>query len=161
MVSTSTRNVAALWPPDDTEESILGINRHQFDIGSLRLGINELADAAASGGPLPWEAISQMVVLGCIRPNGSAYTVYPDIAVFAHALDSRRGSYSLAEDGAPVLVVEVASPATLQADLDLVNGKGWTYAQAGVAEYLVLDPGEEMIPEAARGWRLAAGVYRP
>jgi hypothetical protein len=134
MVSTSTRTGVALWPPDDTEESILGVDRHQLDIFSLRLGINELADAAAVGGPLPWQAITQIMVLGCVRPDGSRYTVYPDVAVFAHPLDRNRGSFTLAQDGAPVLVVEVASPSTVEADLDVRGGKGWSYGRAGVAE---------------------------
>jgi hypothetical protein len=56
--------------------------------------------------------------------------------------------------------VEVASPSTVEADLDLHRGKGWSYAQAGVAEYLVLDPSGELIPELGRGWRLKLGAYR-
>ena len=29
MVSTQAQVAEALWPPDDTEESILGVDRHQ------------------------------------------------------------------------------------------------------------------------------------
>ena len=37
---------ATMWPPDDTEESILGTDLHQMTISNLRLGINELARSA-------------------------------------------------------------------------------------------------------------------
>ena len=30
----------ATWPPDDTEESILGSDRHQLTITNVRLGVN-------------------------------------------------------------------------------------------------------------------------
>jgi hypothetical protein len=151
----------ALWPPDDTEVSILGVPRHQLDIIALHLGLHELAVTAAAGGPLPWQVISQIMLLGYLRPNGSAYTVFPDVAVFPQPLELDRGSFTLDRDGPPLLVVEVASPSTVQADLDLRAGKGWTYARAEVAEYLVLDPTGDLIPELGRGWRLTNGVYEP
>jgi hypothetical protein len=88
------------WPPDDTEESILGVDRD-------------------------------------------------------------RGSYSTAQDGPPALVIEVASESTFRADLDLERGKAWTYQQAGVREYLVLDPTAEWVPGRGRGWRLEGAAYVP
>ena len=161
MVSTSIRVAATLWPPDDTEVSILGVDRHQLDIIALHLGLHELAPTAVAGGPPLLHVVSQIILLGCRRPDGSAYTVYPDLAVYAHPFDRDHGSFRLEQDGAPLLVVEVASPSTVQADLDLQAGKGWTYARAGVQEYLVLDPTGELIPELGRGWRLRHGVYEP
>ena len=59
------------------------------------------------------------------------------------------------------MVVEVASESTYRADLDVDKGKGWSYAQARVGEYLVLDPSGQFVPELGRGWRLENGVYRP
>jgi hypothetical protein len=48
---------AALWPPDDTEESVLGTSLHQTTITNLRLGINEAAALAVpEGGTVPWQA---------------------------------------------------------------------------------------------------------
>ena len=161
MASIPTPGATALWPPDDTEESIVGVDRHQLDIFSLRAGINEEAHRLAAGGPRPWQAISQIMLLGCQRPDGSAYTVYPDVMVFPRPMDVERGSYSLRQDGPPVLVVEVASEATYRADLDQGSGKPWSYARAGVREYLVLDPTGGYVPEVGRGWRLMGGVYRP
>ena len=64
-------------------------------------------------------------------------------------------------DGAPVLIIEVASEATYEADLNLERGKAWSYAHAGVREYLVLDPTLQFVPEGGRGWRLRNGVYVP
>jgi hypothetical protein len=161
MVHTPARSATALWPPDDTEESIVGVDRHQLDIISLRTGINEEARRVAGSDPVPWQAITQIMYLGCWRPDGSPYTVYPDVFVFLRAMDRTRGSYSLAHDGPPALIIEVASESTYQADLNLARGKGWSYAHAGVAEYLVLDPSGAFVSELGRGWRLADGVYRP
>jgi hypothetical protein len=178
MVSTSARGATALWPPDDTEESIVGVDRHQLDIISLRTGINEEGAATAgsalfsarsigeaqrpaTGGLVPWQAISQIMYLGCERPDSSAYTVYPDVFVFTRAMDRTRGSYSLAQDGPPALIIEVASESTYKVDLDLLRGKGWSYAHAGVAEYLVLDPSGVYVPDLGRGWQLVDGKYVP
>ena len=165
MVSTQAQVAAALWPPDDTEWSIVGVDRHQLDIMTVRGGVNEEAHAlaVADGHPaaLAWQAISQIMYIGCVRPDGSAYTVYPDVMVFPRPMGRDRGSYSLAVDGPPALVVEVASPHTVEADLDLVRGKAWSYRQAGVAEYLVLDPTGLLVPGFGRGWRLERGAYRP
>lgn len=164
MVSTQAR-AAALWPPDDTEWSIVGADRHQLDIMTVRGGINEEAHRTAGGRgdpeALPWQAISQIMYVGCVRPDGSAYTTYPDVMVFPRPMDRDRGSYSLAADGPPTLVVEVASPHTAEADLDPDRGKAWSYRQLGVAEYLVLDPTGLLVPGCGHGWRLEGGTYRP
>ncbi len=72
-----------------------------------------------------------------------------------------RGSLLVEVDGPPVLVGEVLSESTYEADLDLVRGKGYSYARAGVPEYLALDPTGTILPEGIRAWRLVEGVYRP
>jgi len=150
------------WPPDDTEESILGIELHQGTITVVRWGINETAALAQKPGePLPWGATSQLVFLGCKRPDGSAYRTYPDIFVFPRAVNPFQGSFSLRQDGPPLLVIEVLSESTYQADLDLTCGKGYSYAQAGIREYLTMDPTGNFLPEGIRAWRLRDGAYRP
>jgi hypothetical protein len=162
MVSIPAHQAAtAPWPPDDTEESIVGVDRHQLDIITLRTGINEEAHRAAGGGPLPWQAISQIVLLGCRRPDGSDYTVMPDVMVFPRAMATDRGSYTLRQDRPPVLIIEVASESTHRSDLSLSKGKAWSYATAKVGEYLVLDPTGRFVPELGRGWRLVDGAYAP
>jgi Putative restriction endonuclease len=149
------------WPPDDTEQSVLGTDLHQTTITNLRWGINEVAHLRrAPGQPLPWQALSQIALLGCERPDGSAYRTFPDVFVYPHPIDPGRGSLTLAVDGPPVLIIEVLSESTYEADIDLVRGKGYSYARAGVREYLALDPTEAFLPERGRGWRLVDGVYR-
>jgi hypothetical protein len=49
-----------VWPPDDTEESVVGTDLHQMTIINLRWGLNEIAGALTSPGqPAPWQALSQ------------------------------------------------------------------------------------------------------
>ena len=45
----STAAAPALWPPDDTEESVLGTPYHQTTITNVRVGINEAAAAGWAG----------------------------------------------------------------------------------------------------------------
>ena len=153
---------ADMWPPDDTEESVVGTDLHQMTIINVRLGLNEIADAlAAPGQPAPWQALTQTVVLGFAHPDGTRYKTLPDVFVYRRAIDQRRGSVAIFTDGPPVLIVEVLSEATYDVDLDLERGKGYSYARAGVREYLTPDPSGEFVPEQGRGWRLENGVYRP
>ena len=152
----------AVWPADDTEESVLGTNLHQTAIITLRTGINEAASLAAPEGTMvPWQAGGQTMLRGFRRVDGSAYTTLPDVFVYRKPWDDERGSLHVATDGPPVLVIEVLSKETFEADLDLKEGKAASYAWAGVAEYLTLDPAHRYAPEGGLGWRLMDGVYRP
>src|SRR2546430_10328037 len=74
-----------------------------------------------------------------MRPDGSAYRTYPDVFVYPHFIAPDRGSVTLEVDGPPVLIIEVLSESTYEADVDLVRGKGYSYARAGVPEYMALD----------------------
>lgn len=151
-----------VWPPNDTEESVLGSDLHQTTITNLRWGLNEAARVGQPAGQVvPWQALSQIALLGCVHPDGSSYRTYPDVFVYPHPVDPARASLTLEVDGPPALVVEVLSEATYEADLDLVSGKGYSYARAGVREYLTLDPTGRFLPEGIRAWRLIGGVYRP
>jgi hypothetical protein len=150
------------WPPDDTEESILGTDLHQMTITNLRLGLNEAARVQAGAGrPVPWQALSQIALLGCVRADGSPYRTYPDVIVYLHPIDPRRGSLTLVADGSPTLIIEVLSDATYEADLDPLRGKGFSYAQAGVREYLAIDPTAVFLQEGIRARRLGARGYQP
>jgi Uma2 family endonuclease len=153
----------ALWPPDDTEESVLGTPYHQTTITNVRVGINEAATAVTPpGGPPSWQAGSQSLILGLRRRDGTRYKVLPDVFVYRRPFDIYRPSLILAQDGPPALVVEVLSPENWDSDIDLEWGKPWSYADAGVTEYLILDPGDIFLSgERGRGWRLEAGRYVP
>lgn len=151
-----------VWPPDDTEESVVGTDLHQTTIINLRWGINEVAQLhRAPEQAAPWHALGQTTLLGCQRPDGTAYRTLPDVFVYPRSIDQSRGSVALALDGPPVLIIEVLSESTYAADIDLAHGKGYSYARAGVREYLALDPARAFIAEGGRGWRLVEGVYRP
>lgn len=148
------------WPPDDTEESVLGSDLHQTTIRCLATGINEAAHLLCrEDEPLPFKALSQTLIFGCERPDETPLRTYPDVFVYEQIIDPRRGSVSIALDGPPLLVIEVLSESTYASDVDLKTGKGFSYARAGVKEYLVLDPAGEWIPDHGRGWRLGRDAY--
>ena len=150
------------WPPDDTEESVVGTDLHQMTIMNLRWGINEVARSRMTPGQvLPWQALSQTIVTGFERPDGTRYKTLPDVFVYRQAIDQNRGSLAIGVDGPPILIVEVLSESTYDVDLDRARGKGYSYARAGVEEYLALDPTGTYIPEQCRAWRLMEGDFRP
>jgi Uma2 family endonuclease len=89
----------------------------------------------------------------------------PDVAIVPNASDPHRPRthFDVAQEGAqPRTIVEVTSP--FLAELDLVD-KLAIYAQAGVAEYFVIDSGQRAhdAPVAYRvlGYRLESGTYIP
>ena len=57
----AARAFAPSWPPDDTEESVVGTNLHQLGITNLRAGINAVAaQQRTPDAPLPFKAIAQV-----------------------------------------------------------------------------------------------------
>ncbi len=153
---------AALWPPDDTEQSVLGTNLHQTAIRLLISGINEAAALATpEGAPPRWQAGGQTMIRDFRRPDGTSYTTLPDVFVYRKPWDDARGSLHVTTDGPPILVIEVLSEETHEQDLDMERGKGYSYARAGVREYLTLDPAYRYAPAGGAGWRLEGGAYRP
>jgi hypothetical protein len=150
-VALAARPMAG-WPPDDTEESVVGTNLHQTTITNLRWGLNEVASLRPPAGQAPpWQALSQTAVSGMRRPDGSSYTVLPDVFVYRQPIDERLATLALEDVGPPLLVIEVLSKTTYRSDLDFRSGKGFSYAQAGVQEYLILDPTGEFLPERVLG----------
>ncbi|MCA1599687.1 MAG: Uma2 family endonuclease [Chloroflexi bacterium] len=91
----------------------------------------------------------------------SRYKTLPDVFVYDRPIDLNRPSLAVGLDGPPILIIEVLSESTYDVDLDLKNGKGYSYAHAGVGEYLALDPIHAYVPEGGRAWRLEQGVYQP
>jgi len=148
------------WPPNDTEVSCLGTNLHQTTITNLRTGLDEAACAYQEPGqPLPWTALSQTLLLGCRRPDGSYYRTYPDVFVYLAQVDPYRGSMTLDVDGPPALIIELVSESSYETDIDLTRGKGYSYAHAGVLEYIAMDPTGEYLPRGVAAWRLADESY--
>ena len=151
-----------MWPPDDTEESVLDSPQHQETITNLRLGLNAAASTGRVGKQAArWKASNQIPLIGCRRPEGSLYHTYPDLFVHTGSLDPQRGSTIIASDGPPALIIEVLSEATYEVDIDLDRGKGWSYADAGVREYLTFDQTGRFRANKIRAWRLAGGRYQP
>ena len=149
------------WPPDDTEESVLGTDLHQTTITNLRLGINQAARVGKKHGePSAWRAFTQITLIGCSRPDGSSYRTLPDVFVYGLATDENRGSISIAAEGPPLLIAEVMSESNYETDVDFIRGKGYSYARAGVPEYLILDVMGLFLKERLIGWRLVDGAYR-
>jgi hypothetical protein len=149
------------WPPDDTEESVVGTDLHQTTITNLRLGINQAARVGRRHDePSPWRAFTQINLVGCQRPDGTPLRTLPDVFVYRLAADDNRGSLVMASEGPPVLIVEVLSESTCEKDSNFVGGKGYSYARAGVPEYLMVDLAGAFIDERLSGWRLVEGVYR-
>jgi hypothetical protein len=147
----------ALWPPDDTEESVVASECHQHVIDASRDGLRMAARANGAA----WHVLSQVPLAGFRRPDGSAYTMLPD--VFVHPRPNphpRLGvTLTIAEIGVPLLAIEVLSETTYQQDVDERHGKAWSYADAGVAEYLVVDYDRRYIEEHVRALRLVDGHW--
>jgi len=151
-----------VWPPDDTEESVSGTVLHQKTVFNVICGINEAACVGTSPGqPAPWAALRQLLLMGCRRPDGSAYKIRPDVFIYRHPVDNDCDAMDVGVDGPPVLIIEVLSDATVAAELDMDRGKGYSYARAGVREYLALDPTGVLAAGNGRGWRLDGGAYCP
>jgi len=160
--AVEARSQREVWPPDDTDESVIVTVLQQTTIINVRLGINETATMRTPpGGVAPWQALSQTLITGFRRPDGSRYKTMPDVFVYPRPIGKRRGSVSLGADGPPLLIVEVLSESTYETDLDMEAGKGYSYAKAGVAEYMTLDPTGEFLREGVRAWRLDGDLYRP
>jgi hypothetical protein len=147
------------WPPDDTEESVMGSEYHQHVIDAARDGLRMAKRANAAS----WDVLSQVPLAGFRRPDGSPYQTYPD--VFVHPRPNPRPAsgltLTLAEVGVPLLVIEVLSASTQEGDLDEERGKAWSYADAGVAAYIVVDYGRQYMREHVRALRLHGRRWQP
>ena len=152
---TATRT--APWPPADTEESIVGSEYHQHVIDAARDGLRM---AARSNGA-SWRVLSQVPLAGFRRPDGSAYPMLPD--VFVHPRPNPHpGSgqhLTFVDVGVPLLAIEVLSETTYHWDIDEERGKAWSYADAGVAAYIIVDYERRYIDEDVRALRLVDGRW--
>lgn len=143
------------WLPADTEESILGTEWHQEAIGALA---DLLREAARRRGAV-WGVCEQVGLRGLRYVSGRPYDPRPDVLVLSRPLPSGNDSSIHLDDcGAPLFIAEVASDSTVGHD---IGEKRHAYAAAGVAEYVVFDPGGDLLSTPLLAWRLAGGVYAP
>ncbi len=159
MAAGSERAATAdvVWLPDDTEESVVGTSLHQQAIGAIFATLEQVRLEQSE----TWGAGNQMRVEGLTRRDGTLYTPMPDILVHPHPIAPDVPTITLAVDGPPWLVIEVASRSTVAAD---VGEKGATYARAGVQEYLVFDPTAHLLDRRGtqvRAWRLQGTGFTP
>ncbi len=141
------------WPPDDTEESVVGSEYHQHVIDAARDGLRMAAEANGAS----WRALSQVPLAGFRRRNGTPYPLLPD--VFVHPRPNPHpdsGEHlTFAEVGVPLLAIEVLSASTWRQDIDTRRGKAWSYANAGVPAYIIVDHAARYIPQHVRALRLS------
>lgn len=143
------------WLPSDTEESVVGPEWHQEAIGALA----DLLREAARRRGASWSVCEQVALRGLRYASGHPYDPRPDVMVLARPLPSGNdSSIHLDECGAPLFIAEVASDSTVGND---IGEKRHAYAAAGVAEYLVFDPGGALLSAPLLVWRLVAGAYVP
>jgi hypothetical protein len=150
---------AAQWPADDTEESVMGSEYHQHVIDAVRDGLRMIAYVPNA----PWHVLSQVPIAGFRRPNGTPYTMLPDVFVHPKPNPHPTSGQALtfAEVGVPLLAVEVLSETTHRQDLDEQRGKGWSYANAGVPAYIMVDYGRYYMDEPVHARRLEHGRWAP
>ncbi|MGH2387689.1 MAG: Uma2 family endonuclease, partial [Chloroflexota bacterium] len=144
------------WPPDDSEESVVGSEYRQRIIDGVRDGLEMAAGAS-------WHVHSQVTIGGFRRLDGSPYTMLPDVFVvpLANPHPESGRPLTFAEVGVPWLAVEVLSDTTSRWDLDDRRGKAWSYAEAGVAEYIAVDYARRYMSEPVRALRLGDGGWAP
>ncbi len=146
--------VASIGLHDDMEEDLVGTDWHQRAISSLYTSLSDIAQRAG----LPWHVGNQLTLVAW-KPDGTAWRPSPDIMVHPQGGPAPRKEMVARTDGAPALVVEVASESTWSYDADTAEGKAAGYLALGVPEYLIFDPTGQFLGGApCRGWRLVDGA---
>jgi Uma2 family endonuclease len=143
------------WLYDDTEEDLVGADWHQDAIGAVVDGLRDCADEHH----LPWHVGDQLRLIAT-KPNGKRWMPSPDVMLHVGAGAARRNEMSVRIDGAPDLIVEVASLTTWQYDVDDQIGKARGYLHLGVPYYLVFDPYGNLMGEPCRAWQQQDGIVR-
>jgi Uma2 family endonuclease len=145
------------WLLDDTEESVLGTERHQEARGATALMLRAEADRRGTG----WGVYEQVELTGLSRPSGRPYNPRPDVLTLRRPIGGNLDAVPLDVVGAPLFVTEIASAWTKRTNL---KEKRIAYAMAGVLEYLVFDLAGTVLPAAIVAWRLphpGTQVYVP
>jgi Uma2 family endonuclease len=130
--------------PNDTEETLMGSSLHQAAIVALYTSLEQCGPRRG----LPWFVGNQIKLIIPRLGQQERYVPSPDILVHPTLGSGSRSSLYLAADGPPSLIIEVASPSTaVEHDLNLTSptGKPGAYEAIGVSEYLVFDPGGDIL----------------
>lgn len=145
---------------DDTEETLVGSSTHQGAIVALFQG---LGDCAARR-DLPWFVGNQLTLVLPREAGCPPAQPAPDICAHPTLTSTPRTSLSIAQEGPPALIIEVASPSTARGrdlNTDSYTGKPHLYEAAGVPEYLVFDPQSEFLADQVWARRLGPRGYEP
>lgn len=151
--------------PDDTEESIMGSSFHQ---GAIVAAVEGLRICAARQHQ-PWFIGNQQFLLILRDKTTVPRRIAPDVCVYPRLNLANPTTISVAEHGAPTLIIEVASPGTvLINDINLFDpqAKPGLYERIGVQEYLAFDPTSSLFgvplwarqrgPQGFEAWQPAA-----
>jgi Uma2 family endonuclease len=134
--------------PDDTEESIVGTKWHQRAIA----GLDEALEHVRREQHEPWDVATNLGCRGFPHPSGRPdYAPKPDVCIHRRTLPPSATEVRLSEYGPPLLIVEVASDSTWTED---VGAKARSYAQGGVADYMVVDVDGGFLPAPILAWHL-------
>jgi Uma2 family endonuclease len=152
---TRVLDAAFDFMPDDTEETLVGASPHQDSIYILYDGL--LICGPDRG--LPWFVGNQLTMVIPRRQGRPMYQPSPDVLVHPTLTQADRSSLDVDRDGPPVLIIEVAGPATArERDLNPAAKPG-IYASIDVQEYIVFDPTEEFIRGHVWARQLGADGY--
>jgi Uma2 family endonuclease len=133
----------------------MGTEWHQEAAGAVA----DILREAAFRNHLSWGVCEEIALHGLQYEDGGPYDPRPDAMVLAQPLPSGGlAAVSVAEVGAPLLIIEVASRSTAAHDR---GEKRHAYAAIGVAEYLVFDPDGGLLPTPLLAWRLVGAGYVP
>lgn len=135
---------------DDTEEDLVGSDLHQDAITEIHAGIATYAQEQG----LSWY-ITKQVMLIAPMPGREDWHPSPDIYVVPNAPVYPRASYDAHVDPVPPFIVEVASPSTVERDLD---SKRRGYEILGVREYLIFDPTGESLGVPLLAWHASTAA---
>lgn len=159
MSAQRARDGAVIGLYDDTEEDLVGADWHQNAIRNVVAG---LRDIALRDG-LPWHVGDQLMLVAW-KPNGTIWRPSPDIMVHPQGGPTPRKEMVARADGAPALIVEIASESTWRYDVNpgKDKGKAGGYMALGVPTYLVFDPTGEYLGAhtPCRGWQRVGTMVR-
>jgi hypothetical protein len=108
-----------------------------------------------------WGVYQVLELRGLLRPDGTAYTPWPDVMVLRQTIPGNQQGVDLDIVGAPLFVAEIAGTLTLRNERE---GKPIAYALAGLPEYLLFDHSGVLLDSPIEAWRLphpGARVYQP